>query len=337
MGHATRCVPIINELIKANFEPIIASDGNALLLLQKEFPNLKSFELPSYNIRYSKKGKYLKIKLFFQIPTIISAVKSERKLIAQLIEKEQVEGVISDNRFGVYSSKIPSVYVTHQLNVMSGNTTFLTSYFHQKIIEKFDECWIPDFDFGCNISGELGHIKNAKLKLKYIGLLSRFKFSKREIKRDILVLLSGSEPQRTLLEKKLLKTFKNYKGTVLFVRGVLSKEDKVEVSNNIKVENYLLTKDLEKAIVESEIVISRSGYSTIMDLAVLQKKAYFIPTPGQFEQEYLAKLMSRNKIAPFSSQNEFSLDKLKEVDNFNGFEKISSNKILEMFSLFNGK
>lgn len=337
LGHATRCIPIINALIKANYEPILASDGNALLLLQKEFPFLKNIELPSYNIKYSKSGKNLKFKLLLSVPTVIAAVKKEHKIIAQLIKKENISGIISDNRFGAYNATIPSVYITHQLNVLSGNTTGITSKTHQKIIKNFNECWVPDFEGEQNYSGNLSHLEANDLSIKYIGILSRLKPIKSEIKNDLLVLLSGPEPQRTLLENKVLKELKNYDKKVLFVRGTLNNNEKLVASKNIKVIDYLLGSELEKAISDSKIVIARSGYSTIMDLAVLGKKAFFIPTPGQFEQEYLAKLMKDKLIAPFSNQHEFNLEKLTSLIDYKGFEETVSKIDLKLFHLFEGE
>ncbi|REE83580.1 UDP-N-acetylglucosamine:LPS N-acetylglucosamine transferase [Lutibacter oceani] len=306
-------------------------------MLQKEFPLLRSYKFPTYNIKYSKSGKNLKFKLLLSIPSVISAVKKEHKLVAQLINKENIAGIISDNRFGVYSSKIPSVYITHQLNVLSGKTTGITSKTHQKIIKNFNECWVPDFKDEPSFSGNLGHLETHDFNLKYIGVLSRFKYEKREILNNLLVLLSGPEPQRTLLEEKLLIELKNYKGKVLFVRGVLDNSSNLRVSNNFKIVNYLLSKNLEKAINQSEIVIARSGYSTIMDLAICGKKAFFIPTPGQFEQEYLAKKLNDKLIAPSIKQHEFTFEKLKEIDNYQGFIKNVSNIDLDLFKLFEGK
>jgi len=337
LGHATRCIPIINALIKANYEPILASDGNALFLLQKEFPLLKNYKLPSYNIKYSKIGKNLKFKLLLSIPSVISAVKKEQKIVGQIIKKENLAGIISDNRFGVYNSNIPSVYITHQLNVLSGKTTRITSKTHQKIIKNFNECWVPDFETESNFSGNLGHLETHDFNVKYIGILSRFKYEKSEIVNDLLVLLSGPEPQRTLLEEKLLTELKNFKGKVLFVRGVLDNNLKLTPPNNIKILNYMLSNELEKAINQSEIVIARSGYSTIMDLVVLGKKAFFIPTPGQLEQDYLAKNLKEKQIAPFSNQQEFSLEKLNEIINYTGFKKSVSTIDLQIFNLFEGK
>lgn len=308
-----------------------------MLLLQNEFPLLKTYTLTSYNIKYPKKGKNLKFKLFLSAPSIISAVKGERKIVAQIVENENIVGVISDNRFGVLSKKVPSVYITHQLNVLSGKTSIITSKIHQKIIKQFDECWVPDVEIDSNFSGVLGHLNKHKLNLKYIGILSRFKKQKTVIKYDLLVLLSGPEPQRTLLEEKLLVELKTYNGTILFVRGVLKNKIKITTPTNFKVIDFLGSNELEKAINQSGLVLSRSGYSTIMDLAVLEKKAFFIPTPNQFEQEYLAEILSEKLIAPYTTQQDFKVEDLDMLNSFSGFKEIKTEVNLDFFSLFNRK
>ncbi|WP_299521932.1 glycosyltransferase [uncultured Lutibacter sp.] len=307
------------------------------MLLQKEFPLLKSYVLPSYNIKYPKKGKNLKFKLFLSVPSIILAVIKEKKFVTQIAEKENLAGIISDNRFGALSRKVPSVYITHQLNVLSGKTTFLTSKIHQKIIEKFDECWVPDVENEPNFSEMLGHINKAKFKVNYLGILSRFKKQYTAIKYDLLVLLSGPEPQRTLLENKLLIELKGFNGEILFVRGVLSNKTNITAATNFKIIDFLASTDLEIAINQSEIVLARSGYSTIMDLAVLGKKAFFIPTPGQFEQEYLAEILSEKLIAPFATQQNFKATDLDILTNFSGFKVNKADFNLDYFSLFKRK
>ncbi len=334
LGHATRCIPIIKALIATNFEPILASDGDALVLLQKEFPQLTSYQLPSYNINYTK-GKNLKYKLFLSTPKILKAVKQEKKGIDKIVAKENISGIISDNRFGVRSTKIPSVYITHQLNVLSGNTTSITSKLHQKIILKFNECWVPDTTGESNLSGELSSVKNKKLKIKFIGALSRFNKQSVIKKYDLLIVLSAPEPQRSLLEEKLLVQLKETNEKVLLVRGVINKEELLSVNSNITITNYMLSGQLQQAINESEIILARSGYSTIMDLSKLEKKAFFIPTPGQFEQEYLACRMDALNIAPFAHQDNFKLKLLDSIKNYKGFEN-TVNKDFDsgLFSVF---
>ena len=212
LGHATRSIPIIKALINNSFEPIIASDGVALKLLQKEFPELSNIELPSYNITYSKKGKYLKLKLLKDSTKLIKAIKAEKKATKEIIETHNISGIISDNRLGVYNKKVPSVFITHQLNVLSGNTTWFSTKIHEKIIKKFDACWIPDVKGEPNLSGKLGHPDTFEIPTEYLGPLTRFKKGQQKPINDIMVLISGPEPQRTLLEELLLTELKNYKG-----------------------------------------------------------------------------------------------------------------------------
>ena len=221
--------------------------------------------------------------------------------------------------------------------MLSGITTFITSKIHQKFIQKFNECWVLDIEGKNNLSGKLGHLNRKVENIKYIGVLSRFKKQETALKYDLLVLLSGPEPQRSLLEMKLLSELKNYQGNILFVRGVLTEKIEINTPKNFKIINYLLSNELEIVINGSKLIISRSGYSTIMDLAVLGKKAFFIPTPGQFEQEYLAESIEGKGIAPFSKQKDFNLKKLDETENYSGFSPCKTKIDLNLFSLFKCK
>lgn len=320
--------------MKKGFNPIIASDGIALDFLRKEFPNLKFIELPSYNIKYPKNGTWLKWKLLFQSFPIRKAIKLERKLVESLVVSEKLTGIISDNRMGVRSDKIPSIYITHQINVYSGCTTFLTSKIHQYYIHQFDECWVPDVEGANGLSGMLSG-KKLKIPKKHLGILSRFQKRNFQIKYDILVLLSGTEPLRTQLEKKLASELKKYKGSVLFVRGVISEKQEKSIKKHITYVNFLLSGALEIAINESKLVLCRSGYSTILDLAKLNKSAFFIPTKGQNEQEYLAKHLEKLKIAPFSSEEKFKIEMLDQVKGYCGFSNMSKVDFNEfLFDVF---
>ncbi|ULC60057.1 glycosyltransferase [Flaviramulus sp. BrNp1-15] len=335
LGHATRCIPIINALIANNFEPVIASDGVALKLLRKEFPSLSSIELPSYNVTYAKKGKHFKLKLLKDSPKLLKAIKAEKKAIDYILDNNNIAGIISDNRLGVRSKKVVSVFITHQLNVLSGNTTWLSTKVHQKIIKKFNECWVPDTEGDINLSGKLGHSTHFEISTKYIGPLSRFTKTNTVIKNDLMVLLSGPEPQRTLLEKKLFLELKNFSGKVLFVKGLMENEQTIQVIGNITIYNYMTSTLLEKSLNESAVVISRSGYTTVMDLAKLNKKAFFIPTPGQFEQEYLAKRLTELLLVPSCNQDAFTLAKLDKVNTYKGLKAFDFEvDFKELFSLF---
>jgi len=334
LGHATRCIPIINELQQNGFTPIIASDGNALALLKKEFPNLKHLTLPSYHIKYAKRGVFFKLKLLLNLPKLISAVQQEKKMVNKLVKDEDITGIISDNRFGIYHEHIPSIYITHQLNVLSGITTKLSSKTHQRIIKKFDECWVPDFKDATNFSGKLSVLNNSDYNLKYIGTLSRFKRKDTPVAYDYLVILSGPEPQRTLLENKLSSELKHSIKKVLFIKGIVESEQKITATKNITYYNYMTSDELEQAINNSNVVISRSGYTTIMDLAKMNKKAFFIPTPGQSEQLYLAERLQEHGYVPYCKQDDFTLGKLKKVDAYSGLS-ITTEEAISFSELFN--
>ncbi len=337
LGHATRCIPIIKALEENGFNPILASDGNALALLKKEFPHLTSLELPSYHIEYSK-GKNLKWKLLKNSPKTLKAVWREKQIVRKWISKYNLVGIISDNRLGVYNKKVPSIYITHQLTVLSGKTTWFSSKIHRFFIRKFNECWIPDMKENPNFSGKLGHLNKTNLKLKHIGILSRMEKKELPIKYQLMVLLSGPEPQRTYLEDKLIHELKNYKSNVVFIKGKIETQQKIEQIGNITFYNFMQTQELEQTFNESELVLCRSGYTSIMDLAQLEKKAFFIPTPGQYEQEYLAKKMKSENLAPFSEQGKFRINDLYEIASYKGlFTYTSEKNWIELFDVFERK
>ncbi len=331
LGHATRCIPIIKALQENNYIPIIASDGIALELLQKEFPYVQTLKLPSYQIEYAKNGKNFKWKLLKNFPEMLKAIWKEEKKVRKWIKKYDIDGIISDNRLGVFSKKIPSVYLTHQLNVMSGNTTWFTSILHQHIIKKHDECWVPDVEGTSNLSGKLGHIENPDFKLKYIGPLSRMQKKETPKQYDLMVILSGPEPQRELLEEKLKVEILNYKGNVVFIKGIIEKEQKKEELENVTYYNFMNSRQLEQTFNESETVLCRSGYTTIMDLAQLGKKAFFIPTPGQYEQTYLAKKLKEEGLVPYAKQDHFCIENLNEIKKYKGLARFETSINWEEF------
>lgn len=332
LGHATRCIPIINALLNNGFTPILASDGEALILLQKEFPDLVSIELPPYNIRYAKNGRFFKWRMLRNMPRMISAIKKEHQQIKKIRCQFEISGIISDNRLGIYHNDIPSVYITHQLNVLSGISTKFTSWLHQKTISKFNECWVPDIKGNNSFSGNLGHPKNNLKNVKHIGLLSRFKNTNTPVIYDSLIILSGPEPQRSLLEAKLLNEFQKTSKKVLCIQGKVAPEQLIKTIDNITIYNFMTSNQLEDVINKSGTIISRSGYTTIMDLATIGKKAFFIPTPGQYEQQYLAKRMKKLNLANFSTQEKFSIEDLVEIEDYKGL--YGSRKSIEFKTLF---
>lgn len=340
LGHATRCIPIIHALLSQQFKVTIASDGQALKLLAKEFPALATVALPSYNIEYPEKGAHFKRKLIADLPSIRRTIKEEHRVLERLIHELRIDGVISDNRLGLYTRSVPCVIISHQLQVLSGNTTWLSSAVHRMYLQKFDECWVPDVAGDINLSGVLGHPqKKLSIPTKYIGPLSRMKSSEESIIYEYIAVLSGPEPQRSMLEDIIIERFRKSSAKLLIVQGKVSSELEVKkIGPHIQVVNFLTSAALEKAINQSNYVIARSGYTTIMDLAVMRKKVFFIPTPGQSEQEYLAELLKTKKIAPYCTQDNFKSKELPRLKVYPGFEQgLPAYDLTQFFGLFNGE
>ena len=336
LGHATRCIPVIKALIKYDFQPILAGDGDSLRLLRQEFPELTYYELPSTEVVYAEKGNFLKYKLLAQAPKLMRAVKLEKKRTQEIHKLEKLSGIISDNRFGVRSDDIPSIYITHQLQVLSGATTALSSQYHRQIINKFKECWVPDFESN-ELAGKLSKPGKGKLALKYIGPLSRFSRHPQNKRWDIVAVLSGPEPQRGILEAKIKEELRSYSGKSLIVKGVVEGKQKMESEGNLTIVNFMLHEELCDVIEQGELILSRSGYSSVMDLYELGAKAYFIPTPGQFEQEYLAEHLKQKGFTDYSEQASFYLNKLMNMKNYEGFghKKTSKNNLdRSLFDVF---
>jgi uncharacterized protein (TIGR00661 family) len=297
LGHATRCVPIIREQLAAGNEVVICADGYPLEFLRQEFPALRTIELPSYPIRYSK-GKSQVFAMLRFLPTLLKGIYRENRWLKELLRREHFDVIISDNRFGLWNRDIHSIYITHQVMVkMPKGLKWLEPIgyiLHKYIINKYNECLIPDFAEDGGLSGDLSHKYALPANAKFIGTLSRFndcKLTAADASYQVVAVLSGVEPQRTLFEKELIAVCKNSDKKTLIVQGKPGSEPfRVEITGNLTVVPYMNTSELAAVLMGCEEIISRSGYTTIMDLNALNclNKARLIPTPGQTEQEYLA-------------------------------------------------
>jgi uncharacterized protein (TIGR00661 family) len=334
LGHATRCIPVIHALLQRGCEVYIAGTGAAIDVLKKEFPRLTFLFLPAYNPVYPKNGNMV-WGMGRQLIKFLRIINEEHRQLQQLITKFSIDIIISDNRYGCYSNKAKSILITHQLNILMpvgyGLLQRIVNKFNHRQIKKFNACWVPDLEGRNSIAGNLSE-KVQGIKLQYIGPLCRLKKSVAEKKYDALVLLSGPEPQRSILFDLLKEqaTKSTTLNKIKLVEGLPGKR-KETVEGKIDTVNYLHNNELAEAIAESKVVICRSGYSTIMDLMQVGGKAIFIPTPGQTEQEYLAKNLKEKGIAYYMPQNEFNLDTaLTEYNKYSGFSAATTNNQLLM-------
>jgi len=320
LGHSARCIPLVRELLRQGAEVILASDGRALDLLKNEFPNLVAVEMPAYGITYRTRNMVR--NMAGQLPKILRAVYREHRFTQKLIAKIPLDGIISDNRYGCFSKKIPAVFLTHQLNILTPFPALgrMVNFLNHRFIQQFDACWIPDNGGVPNLSGELSHGVFQK-KIRYVGPLSRMKFFETKKKYDAIAVLSGPEPQRSHLERAIIEQARRLPQQFLILQGRTERKERFFIEKNVEVVSFLTSEELNEAILSSEIFIGRSGYSSIMDLAKLGKPALLIPTPGQTEQEYLAEKFWREGV--FFKQNQEALDlaaAMAEVPSFSGLK-----------------
>ena len=316
LGHATRCIPLVRQYLEQGDEVVLAGDGDSLLLLQRHFPQLRVIHLPSLELRYTandqQRGFYLRA-----IPALLRFTIADHYYLRQQLAIEHFDLIISDNRFGLFTRQTRCVYITHQLYVRLPRRLRifqpLARAVHACIIKRYHEVWVPDYaDKEHNLAGALCHGGCLDDQVKYIGPLSRFASSEgtpKELRRNseetpkpynapvaenteysVVAILSGLEPQRSIFERAILERYANTSEKVLLVRGKVAEAQTKISRNNITIVASLSDQALLDAMEQATTIIARSGYSTIMDLAVLGllHKAELHPTPGQSEQEYLA-------------------------------------------------
>lgn len=305
-GHSTRCVPIIYKLLKTN-KVIIGVTPINKQFFELHFPDLQKINVPSYGIKYSKRLPVW-LKILSQFSKIKAVIEQEKKLLEKIIIENSIDVVISDNRFGLYNNKTENIFITHQIKIMVPLFSSLATKINLKYIHNFSRVWIPDNQNQIErLSGKLSDSTAVNIPVEYIGLqsaLSVFDLNTPRIERsDYLILLSGVEPQRTILENSLIDKFKFSSKKITLVRG---SDTEVKLENkNISVINFAYGLELKNLILNAETIICRSGYSTLMDLNFLKKeKLILIPTPGQPEQEYLANYWKENFKAEVFEQDE---------------------------------
>jgi UDP:flavonoid glycosyltransferase YjiC (YdhE family) len=320
LGHATRCIPIIKEFLNEKCEVIVAATGLQRALLEEEFASLTFIEIPGYRIKYGKNRAITLFRLIVSIPKILISIKRERAWLKRFAAREELDLVISDNRYGLTVPGVFCVLVTHQLLI---RTPFgravdgILQRMNYRLIRRFSRCWVPDRAGAEALAGELSHPRRMPpIPTRYIGWLSRMENSAPpdEAQGEVLVLLSGPEPQRTVLERRVLRQLVEGPHRVVLVRGLPGGGPALAgVPASVTVHDHLPAAALQRVMAGARLVIARSGYSTVMDLARMGKQAVLIPTPGQTEQEYLGRYLAEKGWAACMKQREFSLSRALEL------------------------
>ena len=336
LGHTTRCIPIINSLLAQGCNVLVAGEKAQIALFEREFPQIKGLRLKVYGIRYPVNGSLFFFKIIQQIPTFLHTIIRENRWLESVVEEEKIDLVIADNRYGLYHKKIPTIFITHQLQLHLNNTLLerISQYFLYRWVNRFTSCWVPDMVEG--IAGKLSHPHVLpQVPVQYINLLSRFKKIDTAITYKYCFLISGPEPQRTIFEEMVFELVSEVEEEMVIVRGILNRQETGDKGPEISFEihnsnlpstvyrlpstiyNHLPTNELAIVLQQSEYIVCRGGYTSLMELLVLKKKLIVVPTPGQTEQAYLAEiLMQQNQI--FSvTQKTFNKSTLAAASSFN--------------------
>jgi len=342
IGHAGRMIPLALELNRRGCRVIFAADAHLLKLAEKELKDIKIVEIPGLKMSYSRHlPQYICIAL--QLPRMIVSAFREHRVLRRLAEEFKPSVIISDNRFGFYNRKIFSAYITHQIRIpfpaLLRFAEPLAAWIHRAVINKYDLCLVPDYSGSENLSGRLSHGIRLPDKIFYMGPLSRFAFSRKEadsgpvLRPFICLILSGPEPQRSLFLEKVTEALCPilYNETDVIpdrasraaasdvpskMRLVILSVTPVPlaVQESLPGASFLIAPDtamMRRMITSSFLVITRAGYTSVMELVSLGRGAVLVPTPGQTEQEYLGKYL--NGRYGFITMNQKRLGQLPEI------------------------
>jgi len=313
LGHTTRCIPLIRYLQAGGHEVLVAGNELQRDFLQQACTGFEWLPLQGYEVRYAHSHRAFMPFLLAQVPRVLRRISAEHVWLQEQIDKYRIDGVISDNRYGLNSTKVPAVIITHQLQVLSGMGTLadgIVRRLHYRLLRPFSACWIADKATN-GLSGKLAHPRTLPdIPCHYIGLLSDCAgYTQQNTDQDVyvLVLLSGTEPQRSILQDLLWEQCAASNVPVVFVAGSKQAIVPDRVPAHIRFIRQTSGADLRALIAGSSLVICRSGYSSVMDLAAMGKKAVLLPTPGQTEQEYLARYLQQQGLFATVSQKNFQL------------------------------
>ena len=320
LGHTARCVPIIRSILRRGHIAIVAGNSWQRSFIEKTFAAINFVHLDGYNVIYSEWNRFAQAGLISQLPGLMKTINNEHKWLQPVVKELGINGIISDNRYGLYHPHIPSVIVTHQLQVQTGMGAFTdrsVQKLHYKYLDRFNETWVADVPGTPNLGGKLSHTAMLPKQVKYIGLLSQLTEEKQEAASDgsLLILLSGPEPQRSILSELLWQQAVEHTGKIVFVEGSESVTMPLPIPPHITYHKRLTHEALAPLMQKAGMVICRSGYSTLMDLVALNKKAILIPTPGQTEQEYLGRHLMEQGVFYSTPQKSFVLSEALHAAN----------------------
>ncbi|MBW6458185.1 MAG: hypothetical protein K0B52_03390 [FCB group bacterium] len=319
LGHATRSAPIIRRLINDGNRVVIISHGQALTLMKEQFPECIFRDIRDKNIQYASNGIMFVFKIVSQFPKMVLGWEYERRKMRELEKEFHPDLVMTEMRLGFWSKNIPSVLITNQLRFFLPPglkwAEILGEWFNFLVFRHFDHIFVPDIAGEPNLLGDLCH-KGRIAKhpnVRFVGCLSSITPDDNPPEKDIdlLISISGPEPQRTMFEEIVLSRIADLSGKVVITLGSPGREGITEFDNGrITIYPHLDRGTMANIMQRAKFVISRSGFSTVNELFVLRKSAMLVPTPGQTEQEYIARHFHRQGIFHYCRQEDLDLKHL---------------------------
>ncbi|MDX2282587.1 MAG: glycosyltransferase [Bacteroidia bacterium] len=301
LGHAARCIPLIAQLRSLGVPVLLGGAGGSLLMLRRQFPDLPAVELPAYGVRYGSGASVLG-PLLRQSPRFFRVIRAEQAALRALHRARPLRGVISDNRYGLHLPGLPAALICHQIAPMLPaplqGLRGAAYALHRRLLAPFSQVWIPDHPGPEGLSGELSHGIALPPHAHYIGRLSRFPDPQAGPPRPagMLALVSGPEPQRSLFEARCLKLAAMLARPMTLIGG--QPDRRIRTIPGVQYHPFADGPQLQEMLLGAELVLLRSGYSSLMDLAALDiRRMLLVPTPGQPEQEYLAQRLAASGIA----------------------------------------
>lgn len=305
IGHATRSIPLITFLLEQEMEVELAASGRAYAVLAEQFPQLKLHRAPSFEVQYGSDSRSTAWCLFKSSLGLRKQVRREQAWLKEHFPAAYFRGVISDNGYGMYIPGAQNVLITHQLQLHSGMGAWVDTFLDKQVrllTTPFQEIWIPDWeDESESLAGKLSHPRTpTKQTSVYLGPLSRLNPVNNSHPQTILFLISGPEPQRTIFEQIALEVAESLSSPVVVVGGNIQspliespriEKDKSRSGHRVFLA-YANQEKLSELLSSSDLVVARSGYSSVMDMVRFGRKAVWVPTPGQGEQQYLASYLS---------------------------------------------
>ncbi|MCS6991950.1 MAG: hypothetical protein NZL95_08830 [Chitinophagales bacterium] len=328
LGHATRMTVVARILSEMGAEVTVAASGAARRVMECELPHLRFVPLSGFEMKYYRRLPAV-LSILCQLPLWFWSLYQDRRLFLHLLQRESFDLIISDNHFGCHSKKHTSIIITHQIRILLPwylrPFEPLVGYINRRLINRFSECWVPDVAHGDGLSGRLARGVPLGIPVQYAGPLSRLRPCQASPKRwDVLLLLSGPEPMRSRFEHLLRQQLKTLPIKALLIRGTKGVVDQIRrEEQHLHVADFLTTPRLQEELCAAQVVVCRSGYSTLMDLQRCKIAAVVVATPGQPEQEYLAFHLNQLGICHAVRQSCLDLKKaLAQAHRYHGWQAL---------------